>query len=148
MSNSFDNQPYGQDGFPHDPAQGFNQGYGQQPYPMQQPGYGQQQGFAQMQPQVGYAPVYPEQKSWLVTLLLCFFLGTLGIHNFYLGYTGRGIGQLILAIVGWGLTATFFGAIIGIPMVAVLGVWVLVDFIMIVVRGGAFSTDSRRIPLK
>jgi len=43
--------------------------------------------------------------------LLCFFLGGLGIHRFYLGYTGLGIAQLL----------TCGGC----------GIWALVDFIMI-----------------
>jgi hypothetical protein len=30
-------------------------------------------------------------KSWIVALLLCFFLGWIGIHRFYLGYTGMGV---------------------------------------------------------
>jgi TM2 domain-containing membrane protein YozV len=34
-------------------------------------------------------------KSQLVALLLCLFLGYLGIHRFYLGYTGAGIIQLL-----------------------------------------------------
>src|SRR5690625_7628492 len=40
-------------------------------------------------------------KSWIATLLLAFFLGTLGAHNFYLGYKGRAIAQLSLSVIGW-----------------------------------------------
>ena len=51
-------------------------------------------------------------KSRLVVSLLAFFLGTLGIHRFYLGK----IGTAILMIVTAGG----------------LGIWTLVDFIMAV----------------
>jgi TM2 domain len=43
-------------------------------------------------------------KSKLVALLLCIFLGGLGIHRFYLGYTGIGILYLFtggLFGIGW-----------------------------------------------
>ncbi|MEN9511951.1 MAG: hypothetical protein RLZZ370_1770 [Bacteroidota bacterium] len=53
-------------------------------------------------------------KSWLVALLLCFFLGGLGIHRFYLGYTWQGVVQLL----------TLGG----------LGIWVFIDFIRIIIR--------------
>ena len=47
-------------------------------------------------------------KSKLTAGLLGIFLGGLGIHNFYLGYTGKGIAQIFLSLcfgVGaiWGL---------------------------------------------
>lgn len=50
-------------------------------------------------------------KDWLVTLLLSIFLGTLGVHRFYVGKIGTGILQLI----------TLGGC----------GVWTLIDIIMI-----------------
>lgn len=51
------------------------------------------------------------KKSWLVTLLLSIFLGSLGVDRFYLGYTTLGIVKLI----------TCGGA----------GVWSIIDIILI-----------------
>lgn len=51
-------------------------------------------------------------KEWLVTLLLSLFVGTLGVHRFYVGKIGTGILQLI----------TLGGC----------GIWTLIDIIMII----------------
>ncbi len=59
------------------------------------------------------------EKDWLVTLLLSIFVGSLGIHRFYVGKIGTGILQLI----------TLGGC----------GIWSLIDIIMIIT--GKF-TDS------
>lgn len=43
------------------------------------------------------------QKSKFIAGILAILLGTLGIHNFYLGYTKKGITQLLLFVffLGW-----------------------------------------------
>lgn len=52
-------------------------------------------------------------KNKLVATLLCFFLGTLGIHRFYLGYTGIGVVQLLTG--------------------GLLGIWTLIDLFRIII---------------
>ena len=61
-------------------------------------------------------------KSQVASGLLAIFLGTLGIHNFYLGYTGKGIAQLLLTLVG----VLLFG--LG-PLIS--GIWAFVEAILI-----------------
>ena len=52
------------------------------------------------------------EKSQLIALLICFFVGGLGIHRFYLGYTWQGVVQLL---TGGGC-----------------GIWALIDLIRII----------------
>src|SRR6266581_2587809 len=62
------------------------QQYGQEPQQYGQPQYGfpGAQGFAQAVP-----------KDWMTTLLLCIFLGWLGVHRFYTGHIAIGVIQLL-----------------------------------------------------
>lgn len=92
---SYGQPQYGQ---PAQPAAGYGQ----------QPGYGQayQQPNAYAQPQYtaapyAAAPVWQSSKSKLAAGLLGIFLGGLGVHNFYLGNTGKAVAQLLLTLVGW-----------------------------------------------
>ena len=39
-------------------------------------------------------------KSKLTAGLLGIFLGGFGVHNFYLGYTGKAVAQLLIALLG------------------------------------------------
>jgi TM2 domain-containing membrane protein YozV len=63
------------------------------------------------------------EKKRLVAFLLCFFLGGIGVHRFYVGKVGTGIAQ-ILTLGG-------------------LGVWTFVDFIMILV--GKFADKEGKL---
>ncbi len=77
----------------------------------------------------------PDAKSKLAAGLLAIFLGSLGVHNFYLGYTGKAVTQLLLTIVGWII-------IIG-PIIS--GIWALVEGILILT--GSINTDASGKPL-
>lgn len=78
---------YGQQGYA---APSYNQSAYTQPAYAQQPAYGQPVAPA------GYA-----QKSKLAAGLLGIFLGCFGVHNFYLGNTGKAVAQLLLTVIGW-----------------------------------------------
>jgi TM2 domain-containing membrane protein YozV len=65
-------------------------------------------------------PVSP--KSRTVAAVLAFFLGALGIHRFYVGKVGTGILQIVTA--------------------GGLGIWLLIDFIIILV--GSFKDKEGR----
>jgi TM2 domain-containing membrane protein YozV len=67
------------------------------------------------------------RKSVGVAYLLWLFLGTLGAHRFYLGQTGTAIVQLVLTVIGW--ITILVG--VGVLLLAIVGVWVLVDAFMI-----------------
>jgi TM2 domain-containing membrane protein YozV len=46
-------------------------------------------------------PSFDREKNKWVAVILCFLLGWLGIHKFYLNKTSAGIAMLVLATLGW-----------------------------------------------
>ncbi|MBQ9517964.1 MAG: TM2 domain-containing protein [Eubacterium sp.] len=60
-----------------------------------------QQGYNQYNQQPVYGSrLQPGSKDKTTAGLLAIFLGTLGIHKFYLGYTTSGVIMLVVSIVG------------------------------------------------
>ena len=65
------------------------------------------------------------EKDFLAMMLLCFFLGYLGMHRFYAGKVGTGI-LMLLTLGGF-------------------GIWTIIDFLYIVT--GNFQ-DGRGLKIK
>ena len=81
-------------------------------------------------------PVQGVQKSKMAAGLLGIFLGSLGVHNFYLGFTGKAIAQLLLTLIG--------GWLFGLGAIAA-SIWGLVEGIQILT--GSIKADAKGVPL-
>ncbi|MGN1298869.1 MAG: NINE protein [Candidatus Scatovivens sp.] len=84
-------------------------------------------------------------KSWLTTLILCWFLGFLGIHRIYAGKLGSGFlmmyGTICASLI------LFVNAICGMLAFLVVGSFVVNDFLLISVKHfkdcrGAYITED------
>ena len=73
-----------------------------------------------------YAPV--GAKSKVAAGLFAFFLGCFGVHNFYLGYTGKAVAQLLITLLTCGA-----GSVIS-------GIWAIVEGIFNLT--GSINTDA------
>ncbi len=118
------------------PAQEYTQSAYQQPpqgQPYTQSGY-QPYGY---QPQ----PCYPAQKSKIAAGLFGIFLGAFGVHNFYLGYTGKAVAQLLLTLLGW--------ILLGLGPIAAY-IWGLVEGILIISSsyGSNWHRDGQGMELR
>ncbi len=82
------------------------------------------------------APQYDPatQKSKIAAGLLGIFLGVFGVHNFYLGNTGKAVAQLLISVLSC------------FTLAAVSEIWGLVEGIMILT--GSIDKDAKGIPLK
>jgi TM2 domain-containing membrane protein YozV len=76
----------------------------------------------------------PRAKSKVAAGVLGILLGALGIHNFYLGYTGKAVAQLLITVLtcGWG---SIFS-----------GIWGLIEGILILT--GSIAVDGNGVPLR
>ncbi len=80
-----------------------------------------------------YPPAYdPLAKSKVAAGLLGIFLGGLGIHRFYLGFTTIGVIQIIVTLITCGLGS----------------LWGFVEGILYLVGASGFTTDADGRPLK
>ena len=70
----------------------------------------------------------PDAKSKIAAGLLGIFLGCFGIHNFYLGYTGKAIAQLLITLLSCFILSV------------VSAVWGLIEGILILT--GSINTDA------
>ena len=100
------NQNYNADTEPeqngYQPPQ-YTQQYTEQNNSYQPPQYTQQYGQNYEQPVYNRnysVPLGYPQKSRIAAALLAFLFGVFGVHNFYLGNTGKGVTQLLLSTLG------------------------------------------------
>ena len=75
----------------------------------------------------------PNAKSKLAAGLFGIFLGVFGVHNFYLGFTGKAVAQLLITVLSCGILSP------------VSAIWGLIEGIMILT--GSINTDAEGNPL-
>ncbi len=84
----------------------------------------------------GNAPVTdPNAKSRLAAGLLGIFVGALGIHNFYLGYNGKAVAQLLMTVLSCGILSV------------ASSIWGLIEGIFYLVEKEGYTTDAKGNPL-
>lgn len=77
-------------------------------------------------------PAGYEQKSRIAYIVLGLFLGCLGVHNFYAGYTSRGVIQLLITLLfGWWLFFPWIG----------VAIWSFIEICIV-------DKDANSVPMK
>lgn len=102
------------------------QNYAQPDYAQPGPGYS-------YTPPAGYPGV--AGKSKVLAGLLGILLGIFGVHNFYLGHTGKAVTQLLITVFSLGFLSF------------ISGIWGLIEGILILVGSDNFRTDAKGVPL-
>lgn len=75
----------------------------------------------------------PNAKSKLVAGLLGIFLGCFGVHNFYLGFTGKAVAQVLISVLSCFM------------LTPITGIWGLIEGILILC--GNINQDAKGVPL-
>lgn len=102
---------------------------------IQQPQAASQQQAPQGAPPVQQTVVVVQQgpapvpKSRTVYVILAFFFGGLGIHNFYAGRTGCGIAQLLISLLSCGFLS------------GIVWIWVLIEMFVV-------TRDGKGVPMR
>ena len=94
------------------------------------------------QPYYQYVPTPPpgyHQKSRMAAGLLAILLGVLGVHNFYLGFTSRGVVQLVVSLVGGILTC-------GMATLAVW-IWAFIEGVLLLSGSRSRMFDGNGVSL-
>ena len=73
-------------------------------------------------------PNNENNKSKIAAGLLGIFLGALGVHNFYLGYTGKAVAQILLTVLSC------------FTLSGITAIWGLIEGILILT--GSINTDA------
>jgi TM2 domain-containing membrane protein YozV len=74
--------------------------------------------------------VYTRRRKPAPAYLLCIFIGTIGLHRFYLHRNGSGLAMLLITLLTLG-----FGVLITLP-------WCIVDLFLI---GGIVSQENGKL---
>ena len=123
------NYQYNQSQFNGNPNMNQNQyNYNQGPYTNNQ---GNQNQYNQ---NPYYSTYAPDAKSKIAAGLLGILLGAFGIHNFYLGYIGKAVAQLLITLLSLGILSW------------ISAIWGLIEGVMILV--GSINVDGYGKPLK
>lgn len=75
-------------------------------------------------------------KSKVAAGVLGILLGAFGAHNFYLGYTGKAVAQLLITVLSC------------FTLSIVSEIWGLIEGILILTGSANFTTDAKGVPLQ
>jgi len=75
----------------------------------------------------------PNAKSKLAVGLFGIFLGAFGVHNFYLGFTGKAVAQLLITVLSCGILSP------------VSAIWGLIEGIMILSSNDYKDADGNTL---